>query len=167
MDRWPKLVNYWWDKIKRSVLGASIIAMVVCLIGAIGGRYLDRWRLRMRAKRIGLESLPTPEQLRLVRQLGFYHDLLRVLDRHQISWPEHLTPMEFSRTLSYLPNTIYDEVFRLTQLFYRIRFGGEELNPTRLRHLDSVVHNIARAMDGADSPAWRNALNESDNPVDR
>jgi protein-glutamine gamma-glutamyltransferase len=164
---WPRRIGAWWDRVKRSVLGGAIAVMIVCVFGAVAGYVVDRLRMRRRAKRIGLESLPTPEQLRLVRQLGFYDDLLRILDRHQIHRPEHLTPLEFSRTLSFLPNTVYDEVYRLTKLFYRIRFGGQELDTPRQRHLTTVVHRIQRAMEEVPSPIWPQARHESNYSLDR
>lgn len=101
-----------------------------------------------RARRIGLATLPTPEQLRLVRQLGFYDDLLQILEKHHIARPAHLTPLEFSQTLSFLPSGAYDDIYRLTKLFYRIRYGAALLNPQRQRQLITVVHRLGHMMDG-------------------
>ena len=79
------------------------------------------------AQRIGIESLPPNQQLHLARQLGFYDDLVRLLEQHQIIRPAHLTPLEFGRSLSFLPAAIYDKILRLTHLFYEVRYGGVEL----------------------------------------
>jgi protein-glutamine gamma-glutamyltransferase len=149
--QWPDFVSRWWDHVKLSVLDGAIVLMMVCLIVAIIIFFVDAWRLRRRARRIGLAALPSGDQLRLVLQLGFYDDLLRILDKHKIARPAHLTPLEFSRTLSFLPNAVYDEIYRLTKLFYRIRYGGERLNAHRQRHLAAVVHRIQRDLD--ESPA--------------
>lgn len=120
--------------------------MIVILVGAVGWFAYERWMLRRRAQRIGLNALPTSDQLRLVRQLGFYDELMRLLERHHIVRPRHLTPLEFSDSLSFLPSEIHDAIGRLTHIFYRIRFGHVELNPLRQRRLASVVSRIANSM---------------------
>jgi transglutaminase-like putative cysteine protease len=145
--QWPDIVSHWWDHVKLSVLDAAIVVMMLALIVAIAVFFVDARRLRRRARRIGLAALPSEDQLRLVLQLGFYDDLLRILDKHKIARPANLTPLEFSRTLSFLPNAVYDEILRLTRIFYRIRYGGERLNAHRQRHLAAVVHRIQHELD--------------------
>ncbi len=127
-------------------LGPLIGLMILVMFGAIGWFVFERWRLRRRAVRIGLDALPQSEQLRLARQLGFYDDLIRLLERRQIVRPKHLTPKEFSDTLSFLPAEVYDAVRRLTHLFYRIRFGGAELTPGRRDMLGMVIERLDRTM---------------------
>ena len=107
---------------------------------------LDRWRLRKRAARIGLESLPPSDQIRLVRQLGFYDDLLRLLERHDIHRPRHLTPREFAESLAYLPATVYESVVRLTELFYRVRYGRTELTHGQHKRLGAVLARVGNGL---------------------
>jgi hypothetical protein len=151
-----KLQSQWakWQSVQMNVtstiLGAVISLMVLGMAVAIFWYLLERWRMRRRARRIGLAALPTPEQLRLVRQLGFYDDLLRILEKHHIARPAHLTPLEFSQALSFLPSAAYDDIYRLTKLFYRIRYGAVLLNPQRQRQLATVVHRLGNMMDGGD-----------------
>ena len=120
--------------------------MVVALLCAVVWFLFERWKLRRRAHRIGLDALPASAQLRLVRQLGFYDDLMRLLERHQISRPAHLTPMEFSDTLSFLPSEVYDTVRRMTSIYYRIRYGQAELNASQQRRLASVISRVGTAL---------------------
>jgi transglutaminase-like putative cysteine protease len=127
-------------------VGPFIALMVIAMVGAIGWFLLEKWRLRKRALRIGLEGLPEREQLLLARQLGFYDDLLRLLERRHITRPRHLTPLEFSDSLSFLPSEVYGTVRRLTELFYRIRFGGARLSPARRHRLDRVIERLEQAM---------------------
>jgi hypothetical protein len=127
-------------------LGPLIGLMILVVIGAIAWFFMERWRLRRRAARIGLDALPEREQIRLARQLGFYDDLIQLLERRQIIRPKHLTPQEFSETLSFLPSEVFDAVRRLTQLFYRIRFGGAELTPARRHWLGVVIDRLDRTM---------------------
>ena len=148
---WPQKLDQWWEHVKLSILDGAIVVTLAALLATVIAYFVERRRLRRRARRIGLETLPTPEQLRLVRQLAFYDDLLRILQRHQIVRPDHLTPLEFCRTLNFLPNAVYDQIHRLTQLFYRVRYGGRQLHPHRQRHLAAVVHHIQLVLEN--SPA--------------
>ena len=116
----------------------------------VGWFLIERWRLRRRAKRIGIDSLSTPDQLRLVRQLGFYNDLLRILERHHIERPRHLTPLEFSRSLAYLPAQVYDDIFRLTELFYRIRYGPSRRSAYSRRYFSAVGYRIQQTLEATD-----------------
>jgi len=84
--------------------------------------------------------------MRLAQQLGFYDDLLLLLERHRISRPNHLTPMEFSESLLYLPSDVYAMVLRLTRLFYRVRYGRVELSPAQRRRLDNVIARIGAGL---------------------
>jgi transglutaminase-like putative cysteine protease len=151
-----KIQSQWakWESIRMGVistiLGAVISSMALAVVVAIVWYLIERWRMRRRARRIGLGPLSTPDQLRMVRQLGFYDDMLRVLEKHHIPRPRHLTALEFSRTLSFLPSGAFDDVYRLTKLFYRIRYGAIALNPHRQRQLIDTVHHLAHIMDSGD-----------------
>ena len=125
------------------VLSGILLLMIAVIAAAVGWYAWERWLLRRRAIRIGIESLPEDEQLRLARQLGFYDDLLRLLDHHRILRPAHLTPMEFSRSLSFLPSDAYDTIQRLTGLFYRVRFGRAELTDPQRRRLSTVISRLS------------------------
>jgi hypothetical protein len=106
----------------------------------------QRIRLRRRAARIGINSLPGVEQLRLARQLGFYDDLVRLLARRQLTRPPHQTPLEFSRSLLVLPSEAYDTVGRLTALYYRVRYGSAMLSPGQQRCLSNVIQRLDRGL---------------------
>lgn len=122
----------------------GLIALV--LVGCVGWFLLEKWYLRRRAARIGLEALPPAEQMRLARQLAFYDDLLRLLDRHRITRPRHQTAMEFSRSLTFLPATAYETVRRLTRLYNRVRYGGAELDPGQRRRLNTIIGRLEREL---------------------
>lgn len=144
---WFAAVGEWMQH--PTVLGLSsffaLLAMLLAL--AVGLFVRERWRLLRRAHRIGIDSLPGSQQLRLARQLGFYDELLRMLESRKIVRPPHRTPLEFSRSLSFLPAGVYDTIQRLTRLFYQIRYGGAELSSRRQRRLENVLANLARQID--------------------
>ena len=143
----------WLDSKQFWILSSNALLAFVALlalvpVGMIAWLLWERWKLRRRAARIGLESLPTSDQLRLVRQLKFYDDLLRLLERHNMTRPRHLTPLEFAQSLAYLPGTVYETVSRLTELFYRVRFGRSELSAGQHRRLRKVVADIGPTLAG-------------------
>lgn len=134
------------DIFARRLTPVLIAGMVAVVIVSVFIFLLERWQLSRRARRIGLDDLPTSDQLRLVRQLGFYDDLIRLLERHRITRPRHLTPLEFSRSIEFLPNEVFDAVHRLTAIFYRVRYGRHELTPGQQRHLAAVISKLNAAM---------------------
>jgi transglutaminase-like putative cysteine protease len=125
------------------LIGLAVLAMLV----AVGWFLIERWRLRRRARRIGIESLPTSQQKRLARQLAFYDELLRLLERRGIRRKPHQTPLEFSTSISYLPAEAFDAIRRLTRIFYRVRYGQAELSPARRRWLENVIERLGRTID--------------------
>lgn len=132
------------------VLTCLMLLMFAIVLASLGWFLLERAMLRRRAARIGIESLPEDEQLRLARQLGFYDDLIRLLARQKIIRPAHHTPLEFSQSLSFLPAEAYDTVQRLTHLFYRVRYGGADLPPPRRRKLANVLARLSNELSGRD-----------------
>jgi len=133
---------------ESKLLSWFIGAMAAGVVAAVLYFLYERWKLRRRARRIGISALPADRRVRLARQLGFYDDLMRLLDRHNIRRPAHLTPLEFSGSLSFLPNEAFDAIRRLTEVFYRVRFGQTELTGAQQRRLARVIDRIDHAMAG-------------------
>jgi protein-glutamine gamma-glutamyltransferase len=130
------------------ILVAVIILMIIVIVMLIIMYVIQQRRLRRRAARIGLDGLPVDEQLRLARQLAFYDQLTQALHRNNIFRPVHLTPLEFSESLVFLPSGVFDSIRRLTHLFYRVRFGNATLPPERQRRLENLVERLTRELDG-------------------
>lgn len=136
------------DYITSHIVVVMVALILMALVGFVGFFLWEKWLLRRRAVRIGLEALPPDEQLRLARQLGFYDDLLQLLARHQITRPRHLTPLEFARSLAFLPAGAYETVHRLTGLFYRVRFGKSELDSGQRRRLGTTIGKLSDELGG-------------------
>ena len=128
--------------ISSKLISLLIALAVMTLIGAVLWFVWERYRMWRRAERIGLDNLPTGERLRLVRQLGFYDDLVRLLERRGMLRARHLTPMEFSDSLSFLPSEAYHSIRRLTEVFYRIRYGRHELSSGQREKLNHALQQI-------------------------
>jgi transglutaminase-like putative cysteine protease len=123
-----------------------IYILVASVLLAVAWFAVEKWRLRRRARRIGLDALPRPDQLRLARQLGFYDELLRLLERHRIRRPRNLTPMEFSQSIAFLPTGAFDTIRGLTEVFYRVRYGRAELSARQRSRLHHVIDGLERAL---------------------
>lgn len=148
----------WFDGFQKQIasptaLSCVIAAMITVIFVLVAWFIVERWRLTRRARRIGINVADSAEQLRLVRQLGFYDDLMRMLARYQIERPRNQTPLEFSQSLAYLPGDAYRDIYRLTELFYRIRYGGAKLPSHPRRHLATAVHRIQQVLDSMQHPA--------------
>lgn len=138
------LQNFYW--FSSGLISVLMTLMVLVVVGALIYFLYERLQLRKRARRIGLEQLPSSDQKRLARQLVFYDDLLQVLAGRKIERPSHLTPMEFSRSVGYLPHDVYSSIQRLTRIYYRIRYGGHEIDANQQRRLIRVVDRIEKAL---------------------
>ena len=139
-----------WQKFwstSLNVLTLVVVLMVAGIVISVVWFAVHQYRLRRRAHRIGIDSLPVHEQLRLARQLAFYDDLTRALQRHRIYKPSYLTPMEFADSLVFLSGAAYETIHRLTRIFYRIRFGKTELNARHQRRLEQVVERLTHDLD--------------------
>jgi protein-glutamine gamma-glutamyltransferase len=146
----------WWDSllgqtefwsVSSKLLAGLITVMALIIVAAVTWFLIERHRIRRRAVRIGLDALPVNEQIRLARQLGFYEDMVEALHRRRrIERPRHLTPREFTRTLSFLPSEAYDTIDRLTRVYYRVRYGGARVQPAQQRRLADVVHRLAESL---------------------
>jgi hypothetical protein len=124
------------------VLGALVYVMSGLLVGSISWFLIEQLKLQRRARRMGLGSLPAGQQRKLAKQLGFYDDLILSLERRQILRPVHLTPKEFSESITFVPSEAYDAIRRVTEIFYKVRYGRIELTSKQQKHLDNVVRRI-------------------------
>jgi len=139
---WLDSNKTFWN-VSSNVLLALVALLALAPLGLILFVIVQRVRMHRKASRIGLVSLPASLQRKLVRQLGFYDDLVVLLARHGIHRPPHLTPLEFSQSLGFLPAAAYDTVNRLTELFYRVRFGRTELSLGQHKHVGAAVDEVA------------------------
>lgn len=133
--------------VSQRVLTGLVMLMVGFSLAAVAWFVFERWRLRQRARRIGLSSLPKADQLRLARQLGFYDQLTQTLERRGITRPAHLTPQEFARSVAFLPPATFEAVQRLTDVFYRVRYGQRDLSAAQQRRLARAVERVNASLE--------------------
>lgn len=159
-------IERWWEHLVRVLtnwfngdgvqFSEALTIVLVLLLGVLILSYQlfrmirQRRLMRRRAAKIGLENLPTAEQIRLARQLGFYEQLTTILEQRRIVRPSHQTPAEFSDSLAFLPNEAFDTIRQLTRIFYSIRFGRQELQHDEQKELESTVQNIEPMLGSAE-----------------
>ncbi len=144
ISKWFDTAQSWF--LRSYLLAGLMIAMVLAIVVAVAWFLYEHWRLQRRAQHLGLEALPTAVQIRLARQLGFFEEMMKVLERHDITRPPPLTPMEFSNSLSYLPPEAYDIIHGLTRIFYKIRFGSAQLQPGQQKRLAATLQRLSQAL---------------------
>ena len=72
--------------------------------------------------------------------------MIGILEQRQIVCPPHMTPLEFGRSLDFLPREGYEIVCRLTSIFYRVRFGTGRLSIGQRRTLSRVVDRLRNVL---------------------
>ena len=132
--------------VSSRVLSGVIVIMVLVIAAAIVWYLVEQSRIRRRAAKIGLNSLPMQQQMRLARQLGFYAELTQMLEKLGIQRPRQMTPREFSRSLTFLPSDAFGTIDRLTRIFYRVRFGQSRVQPAQQKRLGAVVAKLAASL---------------------
>jgi transglutaminase-like putative cysteine protease len=157
-DRMTERITDWLDSGQGLMFSAKIVIGVIFLLVMVlfYGLFTivrQRRRMRRRAARIGLGNLPPAEAMRLARQLGFYEQLMTLLEEHRIVRPPHQTPAEFGDALTFLPNQAYDTIRKLTKLFYSVRYGDRQLDHDEQKDLESTVHELGPIL--AHRPAIR------------
>lgn len=133
---WTGLPSLGWVQV--AVL-ALLLALAVMLVYFLAARLLRRIRWRWPGGRSG-------------RTLSFYEELLSLLRRKGLRRPAHATPREFARTaVAQLAAANEDnhEMLRsiglVTDLYYRVRFGGYELTESQRRQVREALRVLATA----------------------
>ncbi len=121
---------------------ALIGLMLVGAAGFVGYFIFERLKLRRKARRIGLDSLTSADQRRLARQLAFLDEFLLRLERAGIRRQSWQTAGEFARSLTFLPTASYESGLRLVKIYYKVRFGGRQLEPAQTKRLSRVVEGL-------------------------
>ena len=109
-------------------LMAVIVVFIVVGVASLVRRTLIR---RRRLAALQLTRLPRGQRRQLARRLGFYLQMLDMLERHGHLRPVWQSPFDFATALAGIDPLRFAPVIALTQEFYEIRFGHRELNNER------------------------------------
>jgi hypothetical protein len=119
-------------------MGIVALALVIAAI-AIGMRMKRVTRLRAT---MSLAHLHGGAYHRMLRQLGFYLDMLEALDRAGQPKPPWQPPLHYAQALSPRHPEGASLIGRLTKLFYAARYGGRTLTRDELNDAQALVEEL-------------------------
>ena len=93
-----------------------------------------------------LQHLKGGEYQRMLRQLGFYLDMLRVLQRGRLGKPPWQPPLAHAWAINEQNPEVAQTVRRITDLFYAARYGRQHLTAPQVQEARSLVRDLARAL---------------------
>lgn len=129
---WGRNAAAFWRTLLNAAAGGWPIALAVVGLSALAALGWRRWRHgRSPGATGGL-------------RVEFYARLLRALAGRGVSKPESSTPWEFAtREAAGLPWV--GEIRRITDDYYRIRYGGQRLAPAERQAIERALATIERA----------------------
>jgi len=106
-------------------------------------------RVRTIRRRAHLEHLHGHEYRRIVRQVGFYIDMLAILNRARLPKPPWLPPQAYGESFTDDRPAVAHRIAEISQAFYRVRYGGETLDPSEMQSIHASVDALAVELDVA------------------
>ena len=79
----------------------------------------------------------------MLRQLGFYLDMLTVLEKSGFPKPDWQPPLEYAAVLAEKRPEPAPLVAEITEIFYSARYGGATLGGDTVLHAQSLVRQLA------------------------
>jgi len=124
----------------------GIVALAV-VIAAIAAWTRLRRAARLRAT-LQVRHVSGSAHHRMLRQLGFYMDMLGVLRAADRPKPPWQPPLEYAHALEREHPAGGALTKQLTELFYAARYGGKSLTRAELEHARSLVTRLRVALGG-------------------
>jgi hypothetical protein len=103
-------------------------------------------RTRAIHRTLHLQHLRGREYQRMLRQLGFYLDMLAVLRRGGASKPLWQPPRAFAEQLRARKPAAATLVQQITDLFYAARYGHERLSRQQMSRAHGLVAELAQSL---------------------
>ncbi len=142
----------WMDRVNRAFylgpagyiwMGIVALAIVIAAI-AVWTRLRRAARLRTTLK---LQHVGGAAQHRMLRQLGFYLDMLTVLEDAGLSKPRWQPPLVYADSLDHDHPRGGSIARQLTRLFYAARYGRRTLSRDELVRAGTLVEQLRTALD--------------------
>lgn len=154
-DRWSQRltggldsIRDWANSVNRAFqlgpsgyiwLGLVGIAMVIAAVAVVK----IAKRLMMIRRKTMLRHVHGAEYQRLLRQLGFYVDMLKVLDRAKVPKPVWQPPMSYAMAMQSDHPEAGRTMAEISELFYAARYGGKKLDREELQDAHRKVSVLA------------------------
>ncbi|MFP4146019.1 MAG: DUF3488 and DUF4129 domain-containing transglutaminase family protein [Phycisphaeraceae bacterium] len=145
-----KRLDDWIRRPESWQLGTASAAVAGGIVAAIGLALVLLARLLMARRKkltaLQLHKLPRSRRRGLVRQLRFYLVMLEMLERHGYDRPGWQSPYHFAQELADANPMRFDPVVALTEIFYEIRFGNQNLDPSRRQRVQAHLKQLEHAL---------------------
>ena len=141
---WMERVNMFFNVGPGGYIWMGIVALAL-LIAVIALVKLMKRSLAIR-RALQLQHLRGREYQRMLRQLGFYLDMLRVLRRANLTKPDWQPPLAYARCLALQNRHAADLVRQITDMFYEARYGHQRLKATEVQAAHGLVQQLAQAL---------------------
>lgn len=139
-------VDQWLGRFARR-FGAAGTLWIMLVTAAVATAIVIGVQLLRRARRIRrslhLEQLRGSDYRRMLRQLGFYLDMLDLLRRAGRPKPYWQPPLAFAEQLALSDARAGGSVRDLTRTFYRARYGGDTLTSDDLLLTERLLVELA------------------------
>jgi transglutaminase-like putative cysteine protease len=123
-------------------MGIVALALVIAVIALVK---LMRRSLAIR-RTLQLQHLRGAEYQRMLRQLGFYLDMLRVLKHGGMPKPHWQPPRQFAGAIVAKSPRAGELVGRITDAFYAARYGHRRLDREQIDSMKGLVQELAAAL---------------------
>ncbi|MHC4991377.1 MAG: DUF4129 domain-containing transglutaminase family protein, partial [Planctomycetota bacterium] len=140
-------VRDWMIQVNRSFyfgpagyIWMGVVAFAGLLALLVAWRVM--WRSRALQRQLRLRGLSARDRQRMIRRLGFYLDMLRILEAAGVPKPAWRPPLRHASTIQTRRPEAAELVRRITAAFYRVRYGGEVLSRDRLRQVTEMVEQL-------------------------
>ncbi len=141
--RWAAAVNRAFYFGPAGYIWMGIVGLAVVVAGIAVAKVLRR-RAALRSA-LHLHGAHTHDSRQMVRQLGFYLDMLAALERAGSPKPAWQPPLQHAAVLARRDPQRALLVRRIGRLFYAARYGGRSLSKEEIERANSMVEELRRA----------------------
>jgi heme exporter protein D len=124
-------------------MGVVVMIVVLSIIVWQQGRR----RRRIVLKAVSLDSKGQRTERSVARRYVFYVDMLRLLDRADLSKPSWQSPAAFAHSLELTHPNVARCVDRIVQRFYAMRFGGETPAQDHIQRTQEDLHALSSELE--------------------
>lgn len=134
--------------VSRFGVAGGLWILAVCAAVFVAGLLVVKLVRRARRLRrtLHMQHLRRGEYRNLMRQLGFYLDMLDVLRRGGLPKPEWQPPLAYAEAIQSSRPEVAEPVRSLTSAFYAARYGGRMLSPDEAAQARAEVTRLAQRL---------------------
>ena len=141
---WMERVNLFFNVGPGGYIWMGIVALVL-VIAIMALIKLMRRSLAIR-RTLQLQHVRGSEYQRMLRQLGFYLDMLHVLKQAGHAKPHWQPPLDYAHALVQRQPVAANIVRGITDLFYAARYGHQRLDRDEMERAGAMVRELASAL---------------------